>query len=161
MTFEQALARLQGQCGKAEYCCGQIRQRLQRWSSKEVACGRSGFSADEIEEMIASLVEERFVDDSRFAGAYVRDKARFSKWGSVKIAYNLKRLGVAPSVVKEALQENASCFGEQMLRELLQKKWDSFKEDEPQVKKREKLVRFALQRGFDYGQIMELINDFR
>ena len=101
------------------------------------------------------------MDDARFAGAYVRDKARFSKWGAVKIAYNLKRLGVGPAAVKAALHENSSLFGDDLLLDTMRKKWKSFKEDEPLAKKREKLVRFALQRGFDYGQIMKLINDFR
>ena len=161
MTPEQALARLQGQCSKAEYCCSQIRQRLQRWSRKEIECGKAGFSDEKIEQIISSLVEERFVDDARFAGAYVRDKARFSKWGAVKIAYNLKRLGVGPAAVKAALHENSSLFGDDLLLDTMRKKWKSFKEEEPLAKKREKLVRFALQRGFDYGQIMKLINDFR
>ena len=101
------------------------------------------------------------MDDARFANAYVRDKARFSKWGAVKIAYNLKRLGVGASEVKVALQENSQFFGEGMLLDILQKKWNSFADREPVAKKREKLVRFALQRGFDYGQIMKVINDFR
>ena len=161
MTPGQALARLQGQCSKAEHCCSQIRKRLLGWSLKEVACGRPGFSDVEIERIISSLVEDRFVDDARFADAYVRDKARFSKWGAVKIAYNLKRLGVDPSVIKAALRENSSFFGEEMLVELMQKKWKGLKAEEPLARKREKLVRFALQRGFDYGQIMKVINDFR
>ena len=161
MTPEQALARLQGQCSKSEHCCSQIRQRLQRWSLKELSYGRPGFSEEQIEDIVSSLVADRFVDDSRFAGAYVRDKARFSKWGAVKIAYHLKRLGVAPVAVKVALQENASLFGDDLLLDTMRKKWKSLKEDEPVAKKREKLVRFALQRGFDYGQIMKLINDFR
>ncbi len=161
MTPEQALARLQGQCSKAEYCCGQIRRRLLGWSHREIACGKPGFSEEEIERIISSLVEERFVDDARFADAYVRDKARFSKWGAVKIAYNLKRLGVGSAVIDVALQENSSFFGDEMLIDLLQKKWKSLKVGEPVSRKREKLVRFALQRGFDYGQIMKVINDFR
>ena len=161
MTPEQALARLQGQCSKAEYCCGQIRQRLLRWSLKDTAGGKPGFSAEVVEQIISSLVKERFVDDARFADAYVRDKALFSKWGAVKIAYNLKRLGVDAAVIKSALQENSQFFDDGMLRELLQKKWESLDGEESVARKREKLVRFALQRGFDYGQIMKVINDFR
>ncbi len=161
MTPEQALARLQRQCSRAEYCCGQIRQKLLKWSTREEAEGKAGFSVKKIEEIVSTLIAEGYVDDVRFADAYVRDKARFSKWGAVKIAYNLKRLGVSPSVAEMALRENAQCFGDQMLRDVLSKKWNSLKVEEPLAKKREKLMRFALQRGFDYGQIMGVINDFR
>ena len=131
------------------------------WSRKEIASGKPGFSDLEIERVISSLVEDKFVDDARFANAYVRDKARFSKWGAVKIAYNLKRLGVDATAIKVAIQENSSFFRDEMLFDLLQKKWKSFDAGEPVAKKRERLVRFAVQRGFDYGQIMKVINDFR
>lgn len=161
MTPEQALARLQGQCSRCEQCSGQVRRKLQRWSAAQKQKGMAEFTEGEIEGIIDSLVKERFVDDARFADAYVRDKARFSKWGAVKIAYNLKRLGVDAAVIKSALQENSQFFDDGMLRELLQKKWESLDVEESVARKREKLVRFALQRGFDYGQIMKVINDFR
>lgn len=161
MVPQKALAKLQLQCSRREYCCGQIRQRLLRWSGKEKSSGKVGYSATEIEEVISSLVADKFIDDARFADAYVRDKARFSKWGSVKIAYNLKKLGVESSVVEAALRNNAGCFGREELVELLKRKYGTIKEDEPWARKREKLLRFALQRGFEYGQIMDVINEFR
>ena len=161
MVQQKALAKLQLQCSRREYCCGQIRQRLLKWSEKEKSLGKTGYSATEIEEVISSLVADKFLDDARFADAYVRDKARFAKWGSVKIAYNLKKLGVEHSVIEAALRDNSGCFGSEGLVQLLKRKHGTLKADEPWARKREKLMRFALQRGFEYGQIMEVINEFR
>ena len=161
MTPEQALARLQGQCSRSEQCTGQVRRKLQRWSDTQKQKGMEEFTEREIERIISSLVKDRFVDDARFAGAYVRDKARFAGWGAVKIAFNLKGLGVAEAVVKDAIAENMDCFASSRLNEILQKKWNSLKPDISLQQKREKVLRFALGRGFQYGQIMDIIKKFK
>ena len=106
------------------------------------------------------MVRERFVDDARFADAYVRDKVRFARWGRMKVLYNLKGLGVDAEIVGEALEANSSLFGDDMLVELLQRKWGQMKPGETLERKREKLLRFALGRGFEYDRIMRVIKDF-
>ena len=121
--------------------------------------GRQGFSSQQMTDIIASLVQERFVDDARFAGAYVRDKARFAKWGPAKIKYNLKMLGVEEGVIKDALEENGEMFVQDALRELAVRKWKSMKQETDVYMKRAKLVRFLVGRGFSYSQIMEFMKD--
>lgn len=157
MTPQQALARLQGQCSKAEHCTGQVRKKLLNWSEKNRIAGKGQFSDSEMDSIVNSLVEEKYVDDCRFAGAYVRDKARFSKWGKVKIAYNLKMLGIAKEIVAGALEENAELFSGELLEQLIVKKWNSLGEKFPFAAKREKVLRFALGRGFSYDQILPVI----
>ena len=142
-------------------CGGQVRKRLQKWSMAQQQKGQPGCSDSQIEEILEALVKEKFVDDVRFAGAYVRDKARFSGWGVVKIAYNLKGLGVGEEVIKEALAENMECFDSGRLQDILQKKWNSLKSGLTYQQKRDKVLRFALGRGFQYGQIMDIIKDFK
>jgi regulatory protein len=161
MTPQQALTRLQAQCSRSEMCSGQVRRRLLRWSVAQQQKGLPGFSDQQVEEIVEALIKERFVDDARFAGAYVRDKARFAGWGAVKIAYNLKGLGVAESVVKAAIAENMENFAPDRLKEILKKKWNGLKPGLALQQKREKVLRFALGRGFQYGQIMDIIKDFK
>ena len=128
MTPQQALARLQGQCSKAEYCTGQIRKKLLVWSERNRVVGKEPFSDAQIESVVNALLEEKYVDDCRFAGAYVRDKARFAKWGKVKIAYNLKMLGIGKEIVSMVMEENADLFSDELLEQLIVKKWNSFGE---------------------------------
>lgn len=146
-------------CSKCEHSTGQIRRRLEVWDNRERMLGRQGFSSQQMTDIIASLVQERFVDDARFAGAYVRDKARFAKWGPAKIKYNLKMLGVEEGVIKDALEENGEMFVQDALRELAVRKWKSMKEETDVYMKRAKLVRFLVGRGFSYSQIMEFMKD--
>ena len=131
-------------------CSGQVRRRLLRWSVAQQQKGLPGFSDHQVEEIVEALIKERFVDDARFAG-----------WGAVKIAYNLKGLGVAESVVKAAIAENMENFAPDRLNEILQKKWNGLKPGLALQQKREKVLRFALGRGFQYGQIMDIIKDFK
>lgn len=159
MTPEQALVRLRRMCSKCEHSTGQIRRRLEVWDNRERMLGRQGFSSQQMTDIIASLVQERFVDDVRFAGAYVRDKARFAKWGPAKIKYNLKMLGVEEGVIKDALEENGEMFVQDALRELAVRKWKSMKQETDVYMKRAKLVRFLVGRGFSYSQIMEFMKD--
>ena len=142
-------------------CSGQVRKRLQRWSLAQQQKGLPGFSDSQMEEVVEALIKERFVDDARFAGAYVRDKARFAGWGAVKIAYNLKGLGVDEAVVRVALEENMESFEAGRLKEILQKKWKGLKDGLTLQQKKEKVLRFALGRGFQYGQIMDIIKEFK
>lgn len=157
MTPQQALARLQGQCSKTEHCTGQVRKRLLVWSERNRVVGKEPFSDAQIESVMNSLLEEKYVDDTRFARAYVRDKARFSKWGRVKIAYNLKMLGVSKEIVGKALEENADLFSDELLEELVIKKWNSLGDKVAPAAKKEKVLRFALGRGFGYDQILPII----
>lgn len=160
MTPQQALERLQAQCSRAEHCTGQIRRKLLLWSSRNRLSGKEPFSNGQMEEIVELLVKERFVDDARFADAYVRDKARFAKWGKLKVMYNLRNLGVGDAIIKEALDGNSHLFDDGMLEELLEKKWSQMKVGEPLDKRREKLLRFALGRGFEYDRIMRAIKEF-
>ena len=68
-----------------------------------MADGKSGFSEDGMAFVVDSLVADGFVDDCRFAGAYVRDKVKFARWGKIKIVYNLKVLGIPLETINAAL----------------------------------------------------------
>ena len=158
MTPQQALERLQARCSRSEMCSGQVRKKLQEWSRKNVLAGKEPFPDNVIASILESLVKERYVDDARFAGAYVRDKARFSKWGKGKISYSLRMLGVSGDIISAAIEENGDLFAGDVLEQLLRKKWGQLKKEEPVEAKRAKVLRFALGRGYGYGQIMPIIN---
>ena len=87
----------------------------------------------------------------------MRDNARFAKWGKVKIAYNLKMLGVGKSFVVRALEENSALFSDEFLEQIVIKKWNSLGDKVDSAAKREKVLRFALGRGFGYDQILSVI----
>ena len=101
------------------------------------------------------LVNEKYVDDLRYASAFARDKSAIQGWGEVKIRYMLSAKGVPRDVIDKALEEIDQDKADSRLEKLLQNKLKSLKDD-PQ--RRLKLLRFALGRGYSYDEVNSLIN---
>lgn len=93
--FDRALTKLETLCARSEQCTYDLKQKLYRW----------GVPSDEASRIIKELEKRRYVDDCRFACAYVRDKYRFSRWGRNKIAMALRAKRIAENVINEALDE--------------------------------------------------------
>ncbi len=168
MTKEEALERLRYKCSRAECCSYQVAETLRRWIlSAKLKGGEPHLCEGDISEIVSVLVAERFVDESRFANAFVRDKLKFNKWGRNKIVYKLKSLGISQYIVEEALRENyyasedgsgdggRQLSGKGVLEEVVEKKWKSLEKEESVQKRRAKVIRFALGRGFEYEEILK------
>lgn len=87
ITPEAAQARMADLCARSEQCEADIRQKLYRL----------GLTSGEVQHIIEALSRERFIDNSRFACAFARDKCRFSLWGrnKIKLALLAKRISNA------------------------------------------------------------------
>lgn len=107
------------------------------------------------EEVVAKLVEERYVDDLRYATAFARDKASITGWGEAKIRYMLSSKGIDRELIAQALDEVDDKRAETRLEKLMENKVRSLKDD-PQ--RRLKLLRFGLGRGYTYDQVTEMID---
>ena len=148
MTDQQKriLDRLRGLCSRREYCYADVLKK-----AKDALDG----DAQAAKEVADVLVEDKYVDDLRYASAYARDKASIQGWGDVKIRYMLSAKGVAASVITEALQEIDREKSSSRLHKLLENKLRSLKDD-PQC--RLKLLRFALGRGYSYDEASHTID---
>ncbi|MGB3181349.1 MAG: regulatory protein RecX [Cyclobacteriaceae bacterium] len=120
---------------------------------------RKDTSPDIIEEVVKKLKEDGFIDDKRFAYAYAHDKFRLQKWGRVKIRQHLRMHKLDAKELESALYEATpdEPYAE-MLQELLVKKASLLK-GEPPFKKKQKVTRFLLQRGFEGELIREAIEE--
>lgn len=142
-TPEQALASLMRQCARAERCSGDALRSMRRW----------GLSDEDAHKVLDRLLRERFIDDSRYAAAYVREKSRLGGWGARKIAASLRAKRVAPKVIEEALGQLSSEDTASRLEELLRKKAaKTTASDAYQLKG--KIVRFGVSRGFDLDDVL-------
>lgn len=111
---------------------------------------------DAAERLVASLVEDRFVDDSRYAAAFAREKARLSGWGPVKISFALTAKGISKAVVSEALKEVDPDEADSRMVSVLEAKYRALKGD-PQEKF--KLIKFGLTRGYEYEKIAPVVDE--
>ncbi len=148
MTDQQKriLDRLRGLCSRREYCVADV--------LKKVADALEG-DREAAQEVVDVLVNEKYVDDLRYASAFARDKSAIQGWGEVKIRYMLSVKGVSRDVIDKALEEIDQDKADSRLEKLLQNKLKSLKDD-PQC--RLKLLRFALGRGYSYDEVNSLIS---
>lgn len=138
--------RLRGLCSRREYCSSEIRKKALAALEGDMA------AADEIVE---TLVEEKYVDDLRYASAFARDKSSLAGWGDVKIRYMLVSKGIPKDVISAALEEIDEGKAADKLQKVLETKSKALRDD-PQ--KKMKLLRFALGRGYDYEEIINVLN---
>ncbi len=135
----------QAQCAKREYCAGDIRRK---------ALEKLEWNREAAEEVVASLVADKFVDDARYASAFAREKSSLQGWGPVKIRFQLRAKGISDADISAALEEIDAEKASARLEKLLANKWHSL-QDDPQG--RLKLIKFALSRGYEYEEIESLI----
>ena len=142
---KKVLERLQRQCARMEYCTFDIRRKALKAMEGD---------AEAAERIVASLVEDRFVDDRRYASAFAREKAALQGWGPVKIRFQLRGKGISDDVIAEALQEIDPEKAASKLEKLAADKYRLLKGD-PQC--RLKLLKALLSRGYGYDEVEEAV----
>ena len=138
---KKCLTRLQRLCSKAEYCEADVYRKALKQLEGDAAAAA---------EVVASLVEDRYVDDARYASAYAREKAGIQGWGPIKIRFQLRAKGVKDALITEALEEIEPEKADSKLDKLLQAKSRSL-EGDPEI--RLKLLKFGLSRGYNYDDV--------
>ena len=138
--------RMRALCSRREYCRKDVMKKVMTALDGDVA---------KAEEVVAKLVEERYVDDLRYATAFARDKASIAGWGEAKIRYMLSSKGIDRELIAQALDEVDDKRAEIRLEKLMENKVRSLKDD-PQ--RRLKLLRFGLGRGYSYDKVTEMID---
>lgn len=106
-------------------------------------------------KIVETLVNEKYIDDLRYASAFARDKSSIAGWGETKIRYMLSAKGISREVVTQALEEIDASRARTRLEKLLENKLKTLKDD-PQC--RLKMLRFALGRGYGYDEAAEALD---
>jgi regulatory protein len=141
---KEALLRLQRLCATREKCLWDVRKKMCAW----------GLSAAEMEEVERRLVAEKFVDQARYAVAFAREKARFSRWGVHKIRAALLAKKIAGDLIEDALREAEAVCPKDDLIKALQRKAQTTRAASP-GDLLAKLVRFGVSRGYGYEEVVK------
>lgn len=132
------LHRMAAFCSTKEYCIQDVRKKIIT----------AGLTDEECERIIQRLCSEKFISEERYVRAYVKDKLRFSKWGRVKIRYELLRKEIPATLIDPILDEANEQEYKSELKDILTKKRKSTKGKTPR-EVYQKLFRFASGRGFE------------
>jgi regulatory protein len=147
VTEQGAYLQLAQLCARAEHCQYELIEKMRRWEMSDEAQAR----------VMQRLVSERYVDDERYARAFVRDKIRYNKWGRRKVEQALWMKHIDDDIRSRALSEVDDEEYLSVLRPLLKQKRRSIKAASD-YELSQKLVKFALGRGFTFDIIRQCID---
>jgi regulatory protein len=146
-TEQEAYLTLAALCARSEHCQWEMLEKMRRWE----------LDAETQARVMSRLVKERYVDDERYARAFVKDKVRYNKWGRRKVEQALWQKRIDDDIRERVLDEVDEEEYLNVLRPLLKQKRKSTKA-ENDYELNQKLVRFALGRGFTYDIIRQCID---
>ena len=147
MTEQEAYLQLAALCAQAEHCQQEMRDKMRRWGLNDTMQDR----------IIARLIKEHYIDDERYARAFVKDKIRNNKWGRRKVQQALWQKHIDTDVQQRVLDEIDEKEYLDVPRPLLKQRRKSVKA-ESDYELNQKLVRFALGRGFSFDIIRQCLN---
>ena len=148
LSPDQVLDKMAKYCAYQERCVKDVRDKLKTFDISE----------EEKTKTLDYLLNNRFVNDERFAKSFVRGKVNQSGWGVNKIRFHLIQKGIDKEIIEEALGQTDEEVYRQRLTEILKTKAKTIKADSDFEKKR-KLAAYALQKGFESSLVWEIIKD--
>jgi regulatory protein len=135
-------------CSKREYCTDDIRSKLRSWGAGET----------DSEKIISTLVRENFLNEIRYASAFVRDKFNYNKWGKVKMAAHLRVKKISPLIIASALDSIDNELYIRTVREIITSHRRHVKAKN-QYDLKGKLLRYGLSKGFESNLLYDILND--
>jgi regulatory protein len=144
------LKAIQHYCAYQERCHSEVRHKLLEL----------GFRGAELEEAIASLIADNFLNEERFARSYSSGKFRIKHWGKRKIAQALKQKQVSGYCISKGLQAIDETEYYHILSLLADKKWAEMKAEKTIWIRKQKVQRYLLQKGYEPELISEVLQEY-
>ncbi|CAN5438869.1 regulatory protein RecX [soil metagenome] len=146
LTPNQATIKAQNSCAYQERCQQEMRDKLYEW----------GLYSNDVENIIANLISDNFLNEERFAKAFAGGKFRIKKWGRVKIKIELKKRKISDYCIKKGMQEIDDEEYIKTLKGVIAKKSKEIKGGKEQVRNY-KVAQYAMSRGFESDLIWDEI----
>jgi regulatory protein len=144
---DEALQKIKAYCAMQERCHSEVKEKLYGY----------GLYNPDVENIIAHLIEENFLNEQRYASLYAGGHFRTKQWGRLKIRAGLQQKGVSKYNITYALNEIDEDDYLKTLQMLATKKAALLK-GENALTKKFKLQNYLLQKGFEPGLIHSVIN---
>ena len=144
---EQALQKAKHYCGYQERCHSEVKEKLYSF----------GLYKQQVEECLAQLIEENYLNEERFAQQFAGGKFRMKQWGKVKIKYELKQKQVSEYCIKKGLKEIDEADYTATLNKLAVEKWAAVKAEKNLFTKLRKTQDYLLQKGYEHDLIKQVL----
>lgn len=148
LTPDQVLDKMAKYCAYQERCVKDVKDKLKTFDLPQ----------EEKDKILDYLLDNRFVNDERFAKSFVRGKVNQSGWGLNKIRFHLMQKGITKELIDEALGQTDEEVYRQRLIDILRTKAKTVKAENDFEKKR-KLAAYAMQKGFEGSLVWEMLKE--
>ncbi|RVT79779.1 RecX family transcriptional regulator [Flavobacterium sufflavum] len=147
-SLKEAIQKIEHYCAYQERCHEEVEQKLRSMK----------MDSEEIDQIIAHLINDNFLNEERFACSFARGKHRIKHWGKIRITNELKFRGINQTLINIALKEISSEEYYSTFDTLATRHWESIQESNL-LKKRKKFCDFMLRRGFESNLVYEKARD--
>lgn len=148
ITEQEALQRLTLLCSQAEHCQKKMLDKMDKWE----------LTPEEQARIMQYLTNEKYIDDTRYCRGYIHDKMAYNHWGRRKIEQMLWTKDIPRSISDPLFEKIPDSEWIDILRPLLQQKRKSTK-GRNDYEINQKVIRFAISRGFLYEHIRQCIEN--
>ncbi|MEY4962916.1 MAG: hypothetical protein RLZZ323_235 [Bacteroidota bacterium] len=145
-SIKEAIHKIEHFCAYQERCHDEVVQKLRTMK----------MDSNEIDEILAHLIQENYLNESRFACSFARGKHRIKLWGKVRIVSELKLRNISTYNINLALKEITAEEYETNFNALAERNWHSIKESNG-LKKRKKCCDFLLRKGYESNVVYEKV----
>lgn len=145
LSLQEAAAKIKTYCAYQERCHDEVRQKLYGF----------GLYSKEVDQLIADLIQENYLNEERFARLFAGGKFRMKDWGRIKITQELRLRKVSDYNIRAAMKEISPADYQATLDKLVGKKWNGLKGKK--IEKTAKTTRFLMQKGYELTLIQATI----
>ncbi len=147
LSQEQIIKKLESYCAYRERCEAEVKQKLFTLKVEE----------EEVGFYLQYLIENNLLNENRFIDAYARGKFNIKSWGRRKITIALQQKKIDVNKIKQSIEHIDEDMYIQRLNIVLEKKNQQLIKETDEFKKKQKLVYFAMQKGYEPDLIYKAI----
>lgn len=149
LSYKDAKLKMEKYCIYQDRCHFDVEKKLRSF----------GLTEDISNQIIMDLIQDNFLNEERFVHSFVHGKFNQKKWGKNKITFELKKRNIHKNLIKTSLNKIDTEAYYETLKELYQKKYKAVSAKNHFLKT-QKVIRYLLNRGFEYQLIKDVIEDF-
>ncbi len=147
-TFEEIKQKMVNYCVYQDRCHSEVEQKMRDFL----------LIPEAKDEIMLYLLKENYLNEERFTRSYIRGKFYIKSWGKTKIKSHLKFKGVSEKLINKCFDE----IDDGDYRKTIQKIWEQYYSKQKMLKeyqKKSKTIKYLLSKGFEYEEVLNVLND--